>query len=170
MSILSTSNFSNGKYAIPTNPKQDTGLQLCIDQTEGYYLPLLFGVELYNLFIADLDSPVVGEPTDPRFVQIYNPFIDQTNDLIMSDGIVEMLKGFVYFMYLRERNTTVTNDGFVRTLGENSETVTAVKHDLTRAYNEAVDTFKVVQYYMETVNDTDYPEFDGVYLNYNHNF
>ena len=170
MSILSTSNFSNGKYAIPTNPKQDTGLQLYIDQTEGYYLPLLFGVELYDLFIIDLATAPVNEPTDARFIKIYNPFIDQTDDLIMSDGIVEMLKGFVYFNYLRDRNTTVTNDGFVRTLGENSETVTAVKHDLVKAYNEAVDTFKVIQYYMDTVNASDYPEFDGVCLNYNHNF
>lgn len=170
MSILSISDFSNGRYKIPTNPKQDTGLQMYIDQIEEYYLPLLFGVDLYTLFIADLALPVVGEPTATRFVKIFNAFLDQTDDLTISDGIKEMLKGFVYYTALRDRNTTVTNDGFVRTLGENSETVTAVRHDLNKSYNEAVETYMVIQNYMCNVASEDYEEFNGVMLNFNHDY
>lgn len=168
MAILTVDDFSNGKYYIPTNPQQETDLVEYIDRYEKTYLVRLFGVELYNLFITDLAG---GVPTSPRFIFIFEPFIDQTdNYLTESKGIKEMLKGLLYFEYLRDRVSTVTTDGIQLTKSENADIMNGINHSLVSRYNEAIITFKVIQNYMHTVNDADYPEFEGVNQSFAHGF
>jgi len=169
MSILKVDDFGTGKYYIPVNPKQETNLQTYIDEVESTQLVQLFGVELYDLFIADLDANDV--PQTARFTKIFDPFKDQTDDcLTISDGMKEMLKGFVYYNYLRDLVRRATTTGLTEVFPENAKSVSGVWFDLNRRYNEAVETYKVIQNYMVNVDEANYTEYEGINLDYNHNF
>jgi hypothetical protein len=168
MSIIQVTDFANGKFIIPTNPMQTTDLQTYIDDAQRSFLVQLLGVELYDLFIADLVNNV---PQSARFIKIFNPFNDQTNDVLtISDGMKEMLKGFVYYLYLRDLVNRATTTGLTKSLPENADNVSGVWYDLNRRYNESVETYKVIQNYMVVVDPTNYKEYEGVNLDYNHNF
>lgn len=172
MAILSTTDFNEGRYYIPLSPEEETkGFPKYIERVENSVLPELFGVELYDLFIADLALPVVGEPTDPRFVKVYNEFNYQGDGLYFrSQGIKEMLRGFVYYDYLRDQQTRVTTVGLKRVDGSNSETISGIQHDLNSRYNESIETFHAIQCYMDHVDPDTYPEYDGIYKPFNHTF
>lgn len=167
MAILQISDFANGKYVIPVNPMQDTDLQTYINDVEKTYLLQMFGKELYDLFIADLTgSPSV--PQSARFIKIFNAFDDQTNDVLTSsDGMKEMLKGFVYYIYLRDLVNRASTTGLKKVMSENSTNVNPNWYDLNRRYNEAVQTYNVIQNYMDLIDPNNYTEFKGVILNYN---
>ena len=165
MSIIQITDFAQGKYVIPTNPMQDTDLQTYIDDAQRSFLLQLLGVELYDLFIADLVNNV---PQSARFIKIFDPFTDQTNDVLtISDGMKEMLKGFVYYIYLRDLVNRATTTGLTKTLPENAENVSGIWFDLNRRYNEAVETYKVIQNYVYVVDPINYKEFKGIFLDYN---
>ena len=159
MAILQITDFDNGRFELPSNTWQDDSFLEYINRVETKYLPQLFGVELYNLFIADLTgTPEV--PTSARFLQIFNAFNDQTDDFItQSEGMKAMLQGLVYYLYTRDRVSRITTDGLKVTTGENSENVSGIGHDLNSRYNEAIENYKVIQYYMCYVVLTTYPEF-----------
>lgn len=161
--ILDISDFDFGRYKIALDPEQETDLELYIDRVESDYLPKLFGKELFDLFLADLNAVPVGVPTASRFVVVYNEFVEQDDCvMIQSEGMIEMLKGFVYYLYLRDIVSRPTTIGLEKFIGENTVAVTAIHHDITSRYNESVDTFKTIQYYMNQFNSTDYPEYKGV--------
>jgi len=174
MAILTIDDFENGRYSIPVNPTQETDLMDKIVFVENKYLPRLFGVELYDLFIADLVLPVEGEPTAPRFVKVFNAFNYQQEGhcekLVRSEGIKEMLKGFVYYLYTRDVVSRITTVGIKKTKSENSENITAIKHDITGRFNDSVRTFKAIQFYICDNDEFDYPEFKGVNECFNHIF
>jgi hypothetical protein len=169
MSILSISDFSTGRFEIPTNPKQDAGLQLSIDYVEGYYLPRLLGVELNTLFLADFSG---GVPVSPRFIVIFDPFTIQDDDecIFSSDGIKEMLKGLVYYHYGRDQQTRLTTVGAKATNSENSENKSSIEHDLLSRFNQALESYHSIQFYCDDYISEDYPEYKGVHERYNHPF
>lgn len=168
MSILQISDFSNGSTKIPTNPVQDIDLQEMIDYVEITYLPLLFGVELYNLFVADL---VGGVPSSPRFTTVFNPILVQDGCYIVSsDGIKEMLKRLTYYQYGREQQTRLTTVGAKQVKSENSENRSSIQHDFLQRYNDAIGDFKSIQYYICRIEPDDYPEYAGANLPFNHPF
>lgn len=170
MAILQESDFDSGRYEIPTNTFQEESLEDYIDMVESTYLPQLFGVELYDLFITDLTgTPSV--PQSARFLQIFNAFNDQTDGcLTQSKGMKVMLQGFVYYLYPRDRVTRITTDGIKVTTGENSDNITGIGHSLTSRYNDGIEAFQAIQKYMCTIDPDTYPEFEGVYKRYNHIF
>ncbi len=172
MSILKTTDFDSGRYKLSINPNQETDLQIHIDYVENYYLKRMFGIELYDLFILDLLAPVVGEPTDPRFIKVFNAFDYQDdNDCIYSsEGIKEMLKGLTYFYYLRDLNNKVATTGTIETVSANSENVSALWANVTSRYNEAVETYRVIGCYMFDFDSVTYPEYKGVGINIVHQF
>ena len=168
MSILTIDDFENGRYGIPLNPEQEIDLGLFIDQVELDYLPTLFGKELYDLFIADLALPVAGEPTDARFIKVFNPFIEQPDIFVQSKGIKEMLKGFVYYTYVKDQVSRVMTIGIKKTTGENSENVSAIHHDILCRYNDAIATYCAIQWWMDQEDPETYPEFEGLRKNFDH--
>ena len=172
MSILSQNDFVSGRYALSINPNQVATLQIHIDYVENYYLKRLFGIVLYDLFIADLALPVVGEPTSARFIKVFNAFDYQdTNDCIYSsEGIKEMLKGLTYFYYLRDLNNKVATTGTIVTVSANSENVSALWANVTSRYNEGVNTYWVISQYMYDFDSINYPEFTGVGTSIVHQF
>jgi hypothetical protein len=161
--ILDIDDFDFGRYKIPLDPEQEADLELYIERVESDYLPKLFGKELFDLFVADWNAVPVGVPTSPRFSMVYNEFVEQDEYvMIQSEGMLELLKGFVYYLFLRDIVTRPTTIGLEKFIGENTQSVTAIHHDITSRYNEGVDTFKSIQYYMHTFNPTEYPEYKGV--------
>jgi hypothetical protein len=169
MAILQVSDFASGRYKIPVKTNQDANLTATINTVESAYLPRLFGVELYGLFIADLSVGTPQIPSDPRFTKIFDPFIDQTDDCFtQSEGIKIMLQGFVYYLYVRDIVSRVTTDGTKVTTGENSDNVSAINHDVTSRYNDAIRSYQAIQNYMCVVDEDTYPEYEGVYEPFNH--
>ena len=161
MSILQITDFDNGRFKIPTNSFQEMDLEDYINKYELKYLPLLFGVELYELFEADL---VAGVPQTPRFEDVFNAFLLQTDcDYCNSEGMKEMMKGFVYFHYTRDTFTRNTTNGVKQTFSENSVSLDTVSADLTTRYNEGVNTFQCIQRKMCDESET-YPEYKGLNL------
>ena len=171
MAILQETDFDNGRFEIPTNTYQDDTLNDYIDRVENYYLPRLFGVELYDLFIADLTPSTPQEPQSARFLQIFNPFNDQTDDdFTQSKGIKVMLQGLVYYTYVRDNVSVVTTGGTKQTSSENATNVAASSVMVDSKYNEAIETYKVIQNYMLNVDPDTYPEFEGINERFNHSF
>lgn len=169
MAILSTADFLNGKYIIPVQGQQKTDLERYIDSVENMYLPRLFGKDLYDLFLADLALPTVGEPTSPRFKKVFDEFNEQPDECLwQSEGIKHMLKGFVYYHFIKDDTSRVTTVGIKLTSGENSENVTAIHHDTLCRYNDSVSTYRAIQWWMRDQDESNYPEFKGIHLKYNH--
>jgi len=170
MSILTIDDFESGKYKIPLDVKQEIDFQNYIDCVECEILPQLFGVELYELFKADFD--IIGtEPTDQRFKDVFDKFNKQNDcNIIQSEGIKEMLRGFIYFSYVRDLQTRLTTVGMTKTKHENSTWTDAVMHDLIERYNNAIGSYQAIQYFMCNMESSVYPEFKGVRKAYNHTF
>lgn len=172
--VLNIEDFANGRFVIPVNPEQEIDLELYIELTENKYLPMLFGKELYDLFKAEIDANN-GVPTSARFVVIFNMFLEQLdscgqNRLLQSEGMKIMLQGIVYFQWVRDIVSRVSTVGVERTIGENSENVSSIKNDVDMRFNQSVRSYKAIQEYMCRFAPDDYPEFEGVYLGFNHNF
>tara|TARA_R110002153_G_scaffold32752_15_gene99111 strand:+ start:103 stop:648 length:546 start_codon:yes stop_codon:yes gene_type:complete len=178
--ILKIEDFANGRFVIPINPEQEIDLEMYIELTENKYLPMLFGKDLYDLFKAEIDANF-GVPTSARFEIIFNPFVEQldwtyynrliqSDRLIQSEGMKIMLMGFVYFQWVRDVVSRVSTVGVERTIGENSENVSSIKNDVDMRFNQSVRSYKAIQKYMVCFAPDDYPEFEGIYLGFNHNF
>jgi hypothetical protein len=172
MSILATTDFSEGRWFIPLSPTDQTaGLPQYIDRVENEYLPRMFGKSLYDLFI--IDYAILGNfPTDPRFVFIFEPFITQETECEFnhSVGMKDMLKGLVYYCFLRDRATRATSVNLSEIVSANANPISAINHDINSRYNDAIATYKAIQYYMDQTNSVDYPEFEGLYEHFNHTF
>ncbi len=158
--IVKESDFDAGRFKMPTNTFQEADLQSYIDKYHRHYLIRLFGIVLYDLFIADLD--VNGVPQTQRFTDVYVAFTTQTNgEFCDSEGMVEMIKAFIYFHYQRDMVVKATTVGPKRTKSENSVNLDNVSSDLTTRYNEGVNSFDCIQKKMKD-DSTTYPEYDGV--------
>lgn len=163
MPFLTTADFTTGKYKLAQDNYSNVNLAAYIAKYEPIYLRELFGVSLYNLFVADLSSNV---PQTARFTAVFNAFAEDddesdTNNIIVSEGIREMLKGFVFFEYNRDLPVKNTMTGNVAENNENSVNLNGWKAGIMEKYNQAIDTYKAIQRKMEEDPDT-YPEYNGV--------
>jgi hypothetical protein len=137
-----------GKYELHTGLYDQTKLQDYINKYEKRYLIELFGATLFDDFIADLD--VNNEPESPNFIQIFDEFHQNVNlyHLLLSEGILEMLKGFIYFEYSKDQMNQQTPFGNVSQLSENSKKVTTLNSMMFTRYNEAVKTYNAIRDFM----------------------
>lgn len=144
-----TVNDFTGKYQLSTGMYDVTKLQDYITKYEKRYLIELFGAKLYDEFISDLDMANV--PQSPNFLKVFNPFYENVTlrQLIISEGIIEMLKGFVYFEYSKDLINQMTPYGNVRPISENSEPVSTLYSMIYTRYNEAIKTYKAIQTYIQ---------------------
>lgn len=181
--MLQTTDFT-GYYKIAQDQNTAAILADYIAKYEKQYLVELFGVELYDLFIADLDSNV---PQSSRFLTVFNAlnysdsgestfypigfngrgcFSDNTPEPYVpqySEGILKMLKGFIYFEFVNEYGYMVSQTGVVQNMNENSEALPGAKHLglIESRYNDSVHSFTVIRNYMKANPDL-YPEYDGI--------
>lgn len=164
MSITQTTDYVD-RFKISQN--KYTNLQATIDFYEKSYLIKLLGKDLYDLFIADLVAGG-GYPTEQRFIDIYEPiYIEQTlcEYNLTSEGIPEMLKGFVYFEYTRKQNQTNTIVGNVKGDAENSVGVDNQNSYMIEIYNWSVMYFQTIRYILKGEPDV-YPEYKGTSLDF----
>lgn len=160
MSILNITynDFGKGKFELHHGMYEQAKIQAYIDKYERQYLVKLLGVELFDLFVADL---VGGVPQSAIYTKIYNPFeYDNVNCTIyISEGMLDMVKGFVYYQYLKDLTNNVALTGNVRPMGENSENVSTLNSMIYTRYNDSVRTYNAIQHYM--------CDFSSDYLKYN---
>jgi hypothetical protein len=153
--IIQVSDFT-GEYKIADDCYNN--LESYIEKYENELLVQLLGAELYGLFIADLTAITPQVPQDVRFLAIFNPFnTDDRNCLLTSQGIKTMLIQYVYFFILRDNLNVKTATGTVRMQNENSSAPSYNLFNLVEAYNDSINNFKAVQWYVGDNPDT-YPE------------
>ena len=119
-----------------------------IERYEATYLRNLFGVDMYNEFIGDLDANNV--PLSPNFLKLYLPFAEDVTlyTQLESRGLLDMLKGFIYFEYCKDNMNQMTIVGQTRPKTENSQVVNTLQTLIYTRYNEAVKTFTNIQEYI----------------------
>jgi len=177
MPLLTTDDFRTGFHALPLDKYNQ--LQSYIDKFEPLILCQLFGSELYDLYVADL---VDGVPQSPRFLEVFNPFCKTVQikyccwkgiweydyesrwceELLQSEGIKEMLKGFIYFNYLPQLGNQQTPVGLTRKKVAASDMLSdkQVGRDAEQKLNQAIISYQAIQKFMCYNHDV-YPEFDG---------
>jgi hypothetical protein len=147
-----------GKYSLSTGMFSTSKLQEYIDRYEPRYLKELFGVDLYDQFVSDLSG---GVPQSPNFLKVFNAFSEnvggyyytynrhyQYTELLDSEGIKEMLKGFIYFEYAKDLKNQMTPYGNVTQNAENSDITNTLFSLMYTRYNEAIRSFDSIQQYI----------------------
>lgn len=165
MSLLNITyaDFGKGKYELHTGMYEQEKINAYIDKYERQYLVKLLGVDLFNLFVADL---VNGIPQSPIYASLYNPFeydYSVGGCIVFSEGMVDMIKGFIYFEYLKDQTNQIAVSGNVRPVGENSNPVNNVNSMIYNRYNESIRTFKAIKTFI-CDNLNDYLEYNGITL------
>ena len=154
--FITIADFSaSGKYELHTGIYDVARLQAYIEKYEKRYLVNLLGVKLYEDFIAN--------QTNPEFVFIYDPFeFDYSRCVIISEGMKDMLSGFIYFEYLKDLTNQITPSGNVRPIGENSADVSTLYTMMYNRYNESIRTYKAIQTFICVGKEFVYNDFNGV--------
>jgi hypothetical protein len=166
MGIVINSEFV-GKYALNLNQYNIDKIDSYIEKYEKHYLSNMLGAELYALFIADLD--VNNVPQTTIYENIFNSFIRDYNSTVStSNGIKEMLLGFIFYHITSDMVVNQTSIGGTKAKNENS-TVMGKNASITTRFNEAVDTYKAIQCYILD-NSVDYPTFNGQPIKYEYFF
>jgi hypothetical protein len=145
--IVSIGDFT-GKYELHTGIYDASKLQAYIDKYEPQYLRELFGITLYNSFISDLNNQNV--PKSPNFLFFYYSFAVDVNiyRMLISDGIKEMLLGFIYFEYLKDSMNMMTPFGNTIARSELSKQTTTLNTLMYNRYNTAIKTFTAIRDYI----------------------
>jgi hypothetical protein len=168
MSILNItySDFGKGKYELHKGMYEQQKINEYIDKYERLYLINLLGGDLFTLFVADL---VAGVPVSPEYLSIYNAFVYDENycGVVISDGMIEMIKGFIYFEYLKDQVNQVWVSGVVAPTGENSNNISTINQQIYTRYNDAVRIYRAIQRYI-CDNSQNYLDFNGVDKSFTH--
>lgn len=163
--IINTSDFASGENAIATDSYTVAELEIIINTYETQLLYELLGVELYDLFVADLSG---GVPQDVIYEDIFNPFTKEINDnLVQSLGIKSMLIKWVYFFYVRTQSQTNSMQGNTQNQGTVNKPSAMSYSTLIVQYNQCMKTFKAIQTYIEENKELVYPTYKGIFKQYN---
>lgn len=153
---VNTSDFVN-KFSITKNDFDAGKLDYYINRYEEITLQELFGVELYNLWVAGIAA------TDPIYEKLRDAFTEQLDCglILNSRGIQDILLGVIYFHYKTDGYTQSTITSNVKSKNENAELSSFFTANVQSRYNEAVETYHSIQEYVCDNLDT-YPTFKGV--------
>lgn len=182
--MLTYADFT-GYHKIAQDTTTQELLTAFIVKYEQKYLVDLLGYDLYLLFIDDLNA---GVPVSQRFTVIYNALKNPNSssnwiwqpkfrsfrnslydepkpktEALYSEGIKEMLKGFIYAEFINEYGYEVSQVGIVVNQNENSEKTSVIPQTEAR-FNKAVNSFTVIRNYILD-NPADYPEYEGIEIN-----
>jgi hypothetical protein len=146
--FLTPSDFT-GKFELHTGMYVQQKIVDYINRYEKRYLVDLFGQKLYDEFINDID-PLTMEPKSPNFKKLFDPFIEDVTlyETITSEGVLDMLKGFIYFEYSKDNINQQTVYGNVQQKAENSKIVNTLQTTIYGRYNEATTTFRAIRDYI----------------------
>ncbi len=145
-------NISQNKYTVKD-------LQCTIEMIQDEILCDLFGIEGYELFLADYDTELETF-SNADYQYIYDVFESTVSDCckpkkVKSRGIKDMLLGFTYRAYIAEQNERDTISGLVNTEHSNSTPVdnTTKFFNMLRRYNRSVDTYNAIVCYLHGNED-----------------
>jgi hypothetical protein len=155
-----------GKYSISQNSFDVIKLQAFIDKYEKKYLYDLLGVTLGDLLYTDIVGVTFLPPPTVIYATIFNPLNSDTNN-IRSNGIKEMLLGFIYWEYCIQNLIKNTPTGFVVAANEVSNAIDWNSTPIYSNYNESVETYRDIQIYVYN-NSIDYPDYKGTHKSINH--
>jgi len=157
---LTTQTDYKGTVRISQNGLDGDILQDYLDEKEPMYLKDLLGCDLYDLYVADLDVNEI--PQTAPYTTIFNPICnDDDCDQKRSRGIKEMLKGFMYFEYVRDQHQINSSIGVSRSKGVASDMILPGSSIINKPYNLAVKDYQAIQYYI-CQNMTDFPTYEGL--------
>jgi hypothetical protein len=163
--IVSNTDFT-GKYELSLTQYNTATIDAYITKYEKKYLLQLLGADLYALFVADLSG---GVPVTAIYLDIFNAFdIDINNRIESSNGIKEMLIGFIYYEYVRDRVQNQTPIGSAKPKNENSA-VLELTHVVVSRFNDSVVSYKAIQSYI-CDNSASYTEYNGQPIKYEYSF
>ena len=164
MGLLIKSTDFVGRYAVAQNSY--TKLDLYIDKYEPKYLSELLGSVFYLSLKGYIETP---PPTpDPLLDKILAPFREELGrKLLISDGLKEMLLGFVWFEYMREFKFKKTMAGITTNQSENSRETSFPENQIYAVYNESIDTYRAIQHYIGG-NTIDYTIYNGQEKDYSY--
>ena len=157
MGILIDTDDFVGKWVIPTDDYSEERLDDYINTFEKKFLVYLLGVELFDLFQADLVAQV---PVTPIYQSIFNEFyIDDGSCVFHSEGMKKMLLGMVYFHYVRDNDIKQTPSGTYKNTSELANSFPSFNQVVQR-WNQSSDSYQAIQWYI-CDNDATYPEYNG---------
>lgn len=151
--VIDRADFVN-KFEIHTKYTNDNKLNSYCERYEVNYLVDLFGVELYNLFIAEIELPIYD-------ILLNEILFQDGSEIYNSKGIKSMLLGFIYFEYQRDGAKQETVNSSVKIKSNVSEMASFGIRNLQSWYNESVETYKAIQAYLKLNSDV-YPTYAGV--------
>lgn len=145
--IVSIGDFT-GKFELHTGIYDQSKLQAYIDKYEPKYLRELFGVTLYNSFVSDLT--IQNVPKSPNFLFFYNAFAEDVYlyRMLVSEGLKDMLCGFIYFEYVKDMMNTMTPFGNTIQRSELSRLTSTLNSLMYNRYNESIRTFTAIRDYI----------------------
>lgn len=158
MGVLIVASDFTYSFAVPNSISND--LEQFITDNEETILIDLMGADFYATFKADLVTKI---PATAKYLTIYNSFAkDFQNTIVKSKGMKEMLKGFLFFDFMRQIKYKNTTQGQVVNSSDTSTNV--VYGSLYKYLNDATDTYQSIQDYIQFIQPTDYviPAFNGV--------
>jgi hypothetical protein len=156
MGLLIQKTDFTGVYAL-SQSISDT-IDASIEEYEEKYLIDLLGVELFDLFKANVTSyiPAVG-----IYKTIYDPIReDYGNCIRISQGMKKMLLGFVWFHYAVDNAFKHSGTGIVANTQEIAVQANWDSGIVYKKYNTDVSDYQTIQWYIEK-NLSDYPKFNG---------
>jgi len=120
----------------------------------------LLGADLYVLFTAGILA------TDPIYEALRDAFAyDDTNSgankVVVSQGVIFMLKCVIYAHYQRQDLGLETSAGHINPDVEGGKLTNDNRTGDFSMYNEGIKTYKAIQCYIND-NDSDYPDFNGI--------
>tara|TARA_R110000772_G_scaffold36091_5_gene86615 strand:+ start:8505 stop:9287 length:783 start_codon:yes stop_codon:yes gene_type:complete len=155
--IVQVSDFI-GKYALSKGMFSEQTIQDYIDRYQNRYLKELFGVKLYDQFELDLLNDV---PQSPNFIKVFEAFSEDINllcvgwnrgyrneGMLISNGIKDMLLGFIYYEYCKDLVNQMTPFGNTKPQSENSDVANTLFSTMYNRYNESIISFQAIQDYI----------------------
>lgn len=155
--LISKTDFV-GKYKISQNTYTD--IDSYISKYEEPYLIDLLGVELFDLFKAQVSSQVVAAGI---YKDLYDPIREDDDSCIrISEGMKEMLLGFIFFEYMRDQKYKPTPSGKVTGQSELNRETSFEENNIYGRYNISIKSYETIQWYINENIDI-YPTYNGQY-------
>ena len=172
--LVQTTDFT-GFYKINQTTQTTAVLQSFIDKNEKSIIRRLLGLELGDLFIADVAA---FTPVTARYLALFNPiaiqisglstFVDDyyqygNGHIYESRGMKEIILGMLYDLYVTDQQHLQSQSGVVRSEVDAAKALgfdNAARQGETR-HNSIIDDYEAVQYFARTEAAT-YPEYDGL--------
>ena len=155
MILLKTTDFS-GFQLIALNNQTIPTLQAYIDKFEKTFLQKILGINLANLFIADLANAT----QDPRFAVIEDLFaFEQNQSQYFSQGLKMILASMVYYEFVSNTQSGHSSTGVYGSINEsmtNKSDNDAYRYGEIR-WNDALDSIEAIQWYCKTYANQLYP-------------